>query len=341
MMNIIIWNCRGALKPSFLSNVRDLVSNYDPAILVVMETHLGGDRAKEVTDKLPFQGAIHTDTTGFTGGLWLLWDTDRVEISNLASTEQEVHAFVKVRSSNLNWIFTTMYASSRFKERCLLWNNLVTVANNHNLPWVIAGDFNEMLSNDEKFGGRPIIPSRAMLFKECLDMCNMADLGFQGPRFTWTNKQHFTTFIQERLDRYFANPNWCVMYPEAQVTHLPRCSLDHCPVLLELQPHSNIKLRRPFRFQRFWLSDDSISNVVHSAWSDHSDLNESILRFTREITTWNKTHFGNIFATKRRISARLNGIQKAMADRPSSFLINLEKKLQIDLSLILNQEKEL
>ena len=89
------------------------------------------------------------------------------------------------------------------------------------------------------------------------------------------------------------------------------------------------------------MSDDSISNVVHSAWSDHSDLNESILRFTREITTWNKTHFGNIFAKKRRISACLNGIQKAMADRPSSFLVNLEKKLQIDLSLILNQEKEL
>lgn len=30
-----------------------------------------------------------------------------------------------------------------------------------------------------------------------------------------------------------------------------------------------------------------------------------------------------------------------MADRPSSFLIDLEKKLQMDLSLVLNQEEEL
>lgn len=37
----------------------------------------------------------------------------------------------------------------------------------------------------------------------------------------------------------------------------------------------------------------------------------------------------------------LNGIQKAIADRPSSFLIDLEKKLQMDLSLVLNQEEEL
>lgn len=111
MMNIIIWNCREALKPSFLLNVIKLVSNHDPTILVVMETHLGGDNAKEVIDKLPFQGAIHMDTIGFVGGLWLLWDTNRVEISNLASTEQEVHAFVKVRSFSFNWILTIVYAS--------------------------------------------------------------------------------------------------------------------------------------------------------------------------------------------------------------------------------------
>lgn len=52
----------------------------------------------------------------------------------------------------------------------------------------MAGDFNELLSPDDKFGGRPIILSRALTFKECLDVCNMTDLGFQDPRFMWTNK---------------------------------------------------------------------------------------------------------------------------------------------------------
>ena len=119
-MNLVIWNCRGALKPSFQNHVRDLVALHDPAIFVVMETHVGGDRAKDITDRLPFQGAIHTDTIGFAGGLWLLWDTDRVEITNLASTEQEIHVLVKVKSSNLSWFFTAIYASPRFRERKLL-----------------------------------------------------------------------------------------------------------------------------------------------------------------------------------------------------------------------------
>ena len=72
MMNIIIWNCRGAFKPSFQENFCDLVANHDPAIFVVMETCIGSERAKVITDKLPFQGAIHIDSIGFAGGLWFL-----------------------------------------------------------------------------------------------------------------------------------------------------------------------------------------------------------------------------------------------------------------------------
>ena len=57
------------MKPSFQSDVRELITNYDPTILVIMETRIGSDKAKEITDRLPFQGAIHTDTIGYAGGL--------------------------------------------------------------------------------------------------------------------------------------------------------------------------------------------------------------------------------------------------------------------------------
>ena len=77
-MNVIIWNCRGALKPNFQNHVRELVCNHNPAILVVMETHVGRERAREITDRLPFENVIHTDTIGFAGvcgcfGIWKGW----------------------------------------------------------------------------------------------------------------------------------------------------------------------------------------------------------------------------------------------------------------------------
>lgn len=56
---------------------------------------------------------------------------------------------------------------------------------------------------------------------------------------------------------------------------------------------------------------------------------------------WNKTHFGNIFAKKNRIKAPLNGVQQAMAIRPSSSLVELESNLLQGLDRVLEQEHEL
>ena len=189
LMNVIIWNCRGALKPTFLGHVRELIHIHNPAILVLMETKVGGEWAKEIIDRLPFDGVIHTDTIGYAGGLWMLWNSDKVEVKLLSSTKQEIHAMVKVMNSNFSWLFTAIYASPRSAERHILWNNLNKVAELHDMPWVIVGDFNETLTAEDKFGGRVVGVNSSLCFKECLDNCNMIDIGFFRPHFTWTNKR--------------------------------------------------------------------------------------------------------------------------------------------------------
>ena len=337
-MNYLIWNCRGAQKPSFHNYIHDLTQKYDPAIFVIMETKLGGNRAKLVTDRLPFDGAIHTDTIGLSGGLWLLWNTDKVAVEELAKTEQEIHVEVKVRASNLSWIFSAIYASPRLEDRFILWNNLSKVAELHNKPWVMAGDFNEPLTDEDKFGGRGVSVNRSLAFKDCLDDCNMVDMGFNGPRYTWTNKRDISDLILERIDRFFMNPDWCVLYPDAKVTHLTRCHSDHCPVLMEALPVSTQAANKPFRFQEFWLSDLSFPNIVSKAWCNSRSLVESIDSFSREATLWNRNHFGNIHQKKRRVLARIYGVQKALSNYPSSSLINLDQQLQLELDSILDQE---
>ncbi|XP_075633671.1 uncharacterized protein LOC142606161 [Castanea sativa] len=236
-----------------------------------METRLGGDRTKEITDRLPFDGAIHTDTIGYAGGLWLLWNSDKVEVEWLAKTEQEIHVEVKVLSSNLAWLFSTIYASPRSEERCILWENLTKVAELHNKAWVMARDFNKPLMEEDKFGGRGVSISRSLLFKDCLDKCNMVDTGFSGPRYTWTNKKDINNLILERINKFFINPEWCMLYPDARVTHLPRCHLDHCPVLMEVLPIREIRLTKTFRsrvgvhlrFMDLETPNPSKSSIIH------------------------------------------------------------------------------
>ena len=62
--------------------------------------------------------------------------------------------------------------------------------------------------------------------------------------------------------------------------------------------------------------------------------------FVDRVKKWNVEVFGNFFAKKRRVLARLKGTQKAIAKNPNDFLLNLENKLLSKYSLILMQEEE-
>ena len=57
-----------------------------------------------------------------------------MEVILLSTTEQEIHATVKMRSSNLFWLISAIYARPRIAERKILWNNLKIVSQLHNLP---------------------------------------------------------------------------------------------------------------------------------------------------------------------------------------------------------------
>ena len=130
-----------------------------------------------------------------------------MDVTPLSSTEQEIHGVVKVPNSDYNWLFFAIYASPRSAERHILWNNLIKVAELLDMPWVLAMDFNEPLTGEDKFGGRLVSVSGSLLFKECLDKCSMIDIGFTGAQFTWTNKRPLHGLIQERIDRFFVNPS--------------------------------------------------------------------------------------------------------------------------------------
>lgn len=120
---------------------------------------------KEITDKISFDRATHADTVGYARGIWVLWYTEIMDVTISASTEQEIYAVIKLHSSNLSWLITAIYASLRYRERHILWDNLNQVATLHNLPWLVLGDFNEIISSEDKLGGRLINIHKAMVFQ--------------------------------------------------------------------------------------------------------------------------------------------------------------------------------
>ena len=218
----------------------------------------------------------------------------------------------------------------------MLWDNLKLIFTLHDLPWALMGEFNEVIAEGEKVGGNPICQRRVRAIMDCMNEFHMMDLGFSGPKFTWTNKREVGGLIQCRLDRVWANPNWKATFLEATITHLAKVNSDHCPLLLSLCPNIPNASNRPFRFQPIWLSHNDFPAIVRDSWAGMEyDLMGAVTRFTHKALTWNKEVFGNIFAKKKLIMARLLGTQRAIANNPNNFLINLQDQLSKEYNEIL------
>ena len=172
-----------------------------------------------------------------------------------------------------------------------------------------------MISEEEKLGGHLVNRTRIAAFRNCLDKCGLIDLGFHGPRFTWTNKSPiWQSTIKEWLDRSLGNVEWTLLYPSAEIHHLPRVKSDHYLILLNTAP-SEPKPPKPFRFEQMWLTNPTFPSLVEDSWQA-SDLlpsaSSSLSRFplrlnalTENISSWNRIHFGNFFQRKTRLIARL------------------------------------
>jgi hypothetical protein len=163
-VNVLTWNYRRVLNPCFRRALLDLLHNTNPQVLILTETRLSGTRAMELAKSFPFDGFLCTKTIGFAGGIWILWKTEAMNLELMCSTEQEIHVSVKVSDYDPLWLLSAIYASPRRSERRIFWYNLAIIASLHNLPWVMVGDFNDILSDEEKLGGEGVLLAEFLNF---------------------------------------------------------------------------------------------------------------------------------------------------------------------------------
>ncbi|XP_019107211.1 uncharacterized protein LOC109136048 [Beta vulgaris subsp. vulgaris] len=341
-MTILFWNVRGIGRPSFLPNFRLLMHHHTPSMVVLVETWVTREKTASIVSNLGMDSWHLVEPLGFVGGILLLWNSHVIDFQVLGEGAQGVHGVMEVRSLKSSFIFSTIYASPKFCIRNLFWNELKDIARSINKPWLVMGDFNDVVCQNEKLGGRKVSLRRANLYAETMDKCNLLDMGFCGPKFTWTNKRKKNP-IYERLDRGWANVDWLNIFPEYKLSHLPRVTSDHCPILLNLTSQSENGDQRPFRFEPMWTLDSRFLGVVDQAWPRTSIPLNSKLDYTKDaLRVWNKETFGNIFVRKKVMLARIRGVQIFLQNNPmSTFHQNLETDLQKELLDVLDQEEML
>ncbi|XP_019224926.1 PREDICTED: uncharacterized protein LOC109206551 [Nicotiana attenuata] len=229
--------------------------------------------------------------------------TNRIGFSQaMSNVSNKIWLTLKLNhtESKVEFVLTLVYAKCDAVERIELWDSLYDIASDINLPWLVGGDFNVIWDEEEKFGGLPIHINEIDDFRQCINTCNLSDLGFKGSIYTWWNGRLEEDCIFERLGRCVSNSEFQQTFPGIEVQHLPKIGSYHSP--LKLKCHKETPpVKKPFRFLNFWVEHASFKELVKENWKADFSANPFIIfnhkmkKLKKALSVWSKETFGDIF----------------------------------------------
>ena len=114
---------------------------------------------------------------GLGGGLALLW-RDGVDVDIQTSSSHHIDALIK--QEGVAWRFTGFYGHPITSRRRESWDLLRQLHASFSFPWLLLGDFNEILLLDEYWGSGSRPYNQIAKFSRVVKDCLLMDLGCEG-----------------------------------------------------------------------------------------------------------------------------------------------------------------
>lgn len=147
----------------------------------------------------------------------------------------------------------------------LLPSSMVTLKSSFKLlahsNWLCIKDYNQVLNEDDKFSFNRGTVLGADSFQQLIFDLVLCEVIASGQKFTRMNRRGGEYFVMERLDRAFASMEWVNTYPSYSLRNLPIVRSNHGSILLDFELNQSFR-RRPFRFERMWITHHSCKGVV-------------------------------------------------------------------------------
>lgn len=181
-LSILSWNIRGVVNKEGKRQTRVLIKRYKPLLVVLMETHCQFSRVKNFWCNLGYEDCAISEARGHSGGIWILKSQNcTYDIEIIDSYFQSIT--IALEKDRVIWYLSAIYASPQVTNRDQLWSYLICLRPHLNGPWLLMGDFNEILLPSEVCGGEYSLTG-ATKFADMVEKCRLLDLGATGSSFT-------------------------------------------------------------------------------------------------------------------------------------------------------------
>jgi hypothetical protein len=237
---------------------------------------------------LNFNSCLSIDVDGRSGGLSVMWRSS-INCRIVNYSRNFINMIVEERE-NEEWRLTCYYGFPERERRRDAWELLRNLRDMSDLPWCIIGNFNDLLSQEDKRGIHPHPNWLCNGFRSAVSDCDLSDILLEGYPFTWIKSRGSPHVIEERLDRAMADSNWLLYFPNVQLTNLLASHSDHSPILLQTSPMVRNGKTYSFRFENSWLKEEDINEVVEEGWGRdrRGEITNKTFRCAEKLKGWGR-----------------------------------------------------
>ncbi|XP_059310998.1 uncharacterized protein LOC132062440 [Lycium ferocissimum] len=122
---------------------------------------------------------MHSAEANYNGKIWFVVN-ENVDVHVVSDTEQDITLKLFLQEHNKHMITTLVYAKYDDHERLQLWDSIYHLSAIIDIPWMVGGDFNVVLNEEDKIGGTPIVPQNYEDFAFCINSCELEEKSLKG-----------------------------------------------------------------------------------------------------------------------------------------------------------------
>lgn len=150
VMKILSWNIQESKKLQAVGDITHYVTSFRPDILFVLETMTSNATSKIVTKGFRFQKMLIIEPINHSRWIWVCWNNDNIQVLSHVLTDRCAHLKVLYKPTTEQILVFGAYLTAQTQNIDEFWDAMTVFYDNFTMPWILLGDFSELLSTNDK-----------------------------------------------------------------------------------------------------------------------------------------------------------------------------------------------